>query len=36
MPFSQQDHDTAAERGGIALLVAAIILTVAALSALIL
>lgn len=36
MPFTQQDHDRAVERGGIALLVAAIILIVAALSALIL
>lgn len=36
MPYTQSDHDQAAERGGIALLVAAITLIVAALSALIL
>lgn len=36
MPFSQADHDRAAEQGGIALLVAVITLIVAALSALIL
>ena len=32
--YSQADHDSAAERGGIALLVAAIILIVAAIAAL--
>lgn len=36
MPFTQQDHDRAVEQGGIVLLVTAIILIVAALSALIL
>jgi len=35
-PFTQQEHDQAAERGGIALLVAAITLIVAAIAALIL
>lgn len=34
--YSQQDHDQAAERGGIALLVAAIALIVAAIAALVL
>lgn len=36
MPYSQADHDQAAERGCIALLVAAIILIVAAIAALVL
>lgn len=35
-PYSQADHDRAVEQGGIVLLVAAIVLIVAALSALIL
>lgn len=34
MPFTQAEHDNAAERGGIALLIAAIILIVAAVAAL--
>lgn len=35
MPFTQQEHDQAAEQGGIALLVAGIILIVAAIAALV-
>lgn len=35
-PFTQSDHDQAAEQGGIALLIAAIILIVAAIAALVL
>lgn len=35
-PYSQADHDRAAEQGGVALMVAAIILIVAAFAALVL
>lgn len=35
-PFTQADHDRAAEQGGVALMVAAIILIVAAIAALVL